>query len=70
MGEGTYRLEEEGVLLDFLMAPWAMVRWGLWVWYWLLVFAQRVTRVVRLTCGVCGISGCSYSALCKQGTLY
>ena len=25
-GEGRYRREEEGVLLDFLMAPWAMVR--------------------------------------------
>ena len=37
-----YRREEEGVLLDFLMVPWAMVRWGLWVGHWLLVFAQWV----------------------------
>lgn len=35
--EWTDRREEEGVLLDFLIAPWAMVRCGLWVGLWLLV---------------------------------
>ena len=36
MWEWIYRRDEEGVLLDFLIGPWAMVRWGLWVGDWKL----------------------------------
>ena len=35
-----YRRDEEGVLFDFLMVPWAMVRCGLWAGHWAVGFLR------------------------------